>query len=168
MTPLDASHLPAATAPFTLPWQSCESEVTFRTVLSMTTHDGIVVAEICRNGKCSRAGMDSSYHAVWPGEMGSVMNGEFKANLVLEPTEEQLVRNGQFELGTGEGPASFNLRVSMQDASIRETDQFRFRIYRRRTELALDWSGKLEFTRTRPHPTRDVPPCLRAVRDLAR
>lgn len=166
MTPLDASHLPAASAPFTLPWLSCESEVTFRTVLSMTTHDGIVVAEICRNGKCSRAGMDSTYHAVWPGGMGSVMNGDFQANLSLEPTAEQLVRNGQFELGTGEGPASFNLRVSLHDASIRETDQFRFRLYRRRTELALDWSGKLEFTRRRPHPTRDVPPCLSAVRDV--
>jgi hypothetical protein len=166
MTPLDANHLPAASAPFTLPWKICESEVSFHTVLSMTTHDGIVVAEICRNGKCSRAGIDSSYHAVWPGGMGSVMNGDFQANLSLEPTAEQLVRNGRFELGTGEGPASFNLRVSMQDPSIREADRFRFRIYQHRTELALDWSGKLEFTRTRPHPTRDVPPCLSAVREL--
>ncbi len=166
MAPLDASHLPPATAPFSLPWSECESGVTFRTVLTMTTHDDIVVVEICRNGKCSRAALNAQLLAVWPGGEGSVMIGDFKADLALEPTEEQQIQNGKFELGTGEGPASFNLRVSMHDASISENDKFRFRIYRRRTEVMLDSAGPLEFRRTPPHPTRDVPPCLNAVQEV--
>jgi hypothetical protein len=134
----------------------------------MTTHDDVVLVEMCRNGKCSRAALNAKLLAVWPGAGGSVMNGDFEGYLSLEPTEEQQVHNGEFELGTGEGPASFNLRISMKDPSIRESEAFHFRLYRRRTEVMLDWSGRLEFTRTRPHPTRDVPPCLSAVRDVGK
>jgi len=168
IAPLDPSRLPPATGPFSLPWKECESKVTLRTVLTMTTHDDIVIVEICRNGKCSRAALNAKLLAVWPGGEGSVMSGDFEGDLWLEPTPEQQVHNAEVELGTGEGPASFKLRVSMQDPSIRESDAFRFRIYRRRTEVMLDWSGPLEFTRTRPHPTRDVPPCLSAVQDVGK
>ncbi len=166
MAPLEASALPTASAPFTLPWTECESNVTVRTPITLTTRDGDVQVEICRNGKCSRGIVQSSYFAVWPGQGGSVMSGDFQAWLSMEPTPEQLVHNGEIEMGKGEGPASFFLTVSFQDPNIRDTDAFRFRLLRRRKEPALDWSGKLTFEHLKPHPTRPVPACLSGTLEI--
>lgn len=160
MPPFAPSAMPPASAPFSLPWTVCESNVTLRTPITLSTRDGDVLVEVCRNGKCSRGIVRSSYYAVWPGEGSSVMNGDFQAVLAMKPTAQQLVHNGEIELGKGEGPASFWLSVSIQDPDIRETDVFRWRLLRRRKEPALDWSGKLSFERTKPHPTRPVPACL--------
>ena len=166
MAPLSPNALPPGSAPFTLPWKVCESSVTLRTPITLRTRDGDVLVEVCRTGKCSRDILRSSYSAVWPGEVGSVMSGDFQAELSLKPTPEQLVHNGESELGKGEGPASFFLTVSLQDASIRETDVFRLRLERNRKEIALDWSGKLTFEHTKPHPTRPVPACLSASLEI--
>lgn len=170
MAPLAHDHAGAKTTPFTLPWSYCESSVTFRTQIALTKHDGAVLAEVCRDKACSRAVIDSSYWATWPGGGGDAMKGDFDALLGLNATRQQQIRTGLHMTmigGTyrgldGESPAFFDLDVSFRGEAISEAQTFSLKLYRRRTELALDWSGKLRFERTLRHPTRDPVPCLRA------
>jgi hypothetical protein len=42
--------------------------VTFRAQIALTKHDGAVLAEVCRDKACSRAVIDASTWATWPGE----------------------------------------------------------------------------------------------------
>ena len=68
----------------------------------------------------------------------------------------------------GETPASFVLEVSFGGAAVSEGSTYRFRISRRRTDVALDWSGKLAFRRTLRHATRDPEGCLHAELEVPR
>jgi hypothetical protein len=176
MAPLAHDHAGAKTTPFTLPWSYCESSVTFRTQIALTKHDGAVLAEVCRDKACSRAVIDSSYWATWPGGGGDTMNGDFDALLSMNATRQQQIRTG-LNMTTvggmhrgldGETPASFDLEVSFKHEAISEASTYSLKLYRRRTELALGWSGKLTFERTLRHPTRDPVPCLRAELEIPR
>lgn len=163
MTPLDDALRHREVPPFKLPWTLCQSEVTFTTEISIGTTDGKILAEICRNGACSRTDIPATQLAVWPGRMGATMSGDFEGNLTMDPTEAQVKRNNLDTLGKGTGPASFHLKVSVEDDLIASTDTFRLRLLRNRKNVALDWSGKLEFKATKRHPTQAVPPCLKAT-----
>jgi hypothetical protein len=174
MTPLAHDHAGAKTTPFTLPWSYCESSVTFRTQIAVTKRDGAVLAEVCRDKACSRAVIDASYWATWPGGGGDAMKGDFDALLGLNATRQQQIRTGlnMTTLGgaynglDGESPAYFDLDVSFRGEGISEASTYSLRLYRRRKELALEWSGKLTFERTLRHPTRDPVPCLRAELEI--
>lgn len=163
MKPLDEALRHREVPPFELPWTICQSKVTFTTEISISTTDGEIIAEICRNGACSRTDIPATRLAVWPGGMGATMKGDFEGNLEMEPTEAQLKRNNLDTLGKGTGPASFELKVSVEDDLIAPTDTFRLQLLRNRKEVALDWSGKLEFETTKRHATRAVAPCLKAT-----
>jgi outer membrane protein OmpA-like peptidoglycan-associated protein len=163
MTPLDDALKSRELPPFKLPWTLCQSEVKFTTEISISTKDGQILAEICRNGACSRTDIPATQLAVWPGGMGATMKGDFEGNLTMEPTEAQMMRNTEETLGKGTGPASFNLEVSFEDERISPNDTFRLRLLRNRKDVALDWSGKLELQATKRHATQAVPPCLKAT-----
>lgn len=152
--------------PFKLPWTLCQSKVTFTTEISISTTDGQILAEICRASACTRTDIPATSLAVWPGGMGAVMKGDFDGSLSMQPTEAQLLRNDPETLGKGTGPASFNLEVSFDDERISATDTYRLRLLRNRKDVALDWSGKLEFATVRRHATREAPPCLTATRAI--
>jgi hypothetical protein len=176
MTPLARDHAGAKTTPFTLPWSYCESSVTFRAQIALTKHDGAVLAEVCRDKACSRAVIDASYWATWPGGGGDAMKGDFDALLGLNATRQQQIRTGlhMTTIGgayrglDGAAPAFFDFDVSFRGEAISEASTYSLKLYRRRTELALDWSGKLEFERKLRHPTRDKVPCLRAELEIPR
>jgi hypothetical protein len=59
-------------------------------------------------------------------------------------------------------PRILRFRRFLRGDAISEASTHTLTLSRRRTELALDWSGKLEFERKLRHPTRDEMPCLRA------
>jgi hypothetical protein len=176
MARLAHDHAGAKTTPFTLPWSYCESSVTFRTQIALTKHDGAVLAEVCRDKACSRAVIDASYWATWPGGGGEAMKGDFEAMLGLNATRQQRIRTGLHMTSIagayrgldGEAPAFFDFDVSFRGDAISEASTYSLKLYRRRTELALDWSGKLEFERKLRHPTRDPVPCLRAELEIPR
>lgn len=166
MTPLDDALKSRELPPFKLPWTLCQSEVKFTTEISIATTDGEILAEICRNNACSRTDIPATQLAVWPGGMGSTMKGDFEGNLTMEPTDAQQARNTAETLGKGTGPASFKLEVSFEDERISANDTYRLRLLRNRKDVALDWSGKLEFATVRRHATREAPPCLTATRAI--
>lgn len=176
MAPLADDHSGWQTKPFTLPWKYCESRVTFRTEIALTKHDGEVVVEVCREAVCSRGTIDAAFYAAWPGGGGAEMRGALDASQSLDATRRQIIRNGLNALQhgglptafDGEKPASFAFEVFFRDPAISEASTYRFRLFRRRTEIALDWSGKLTFQRTLRHPTRDPAPCLQAELEIPR
>jgi hypothetical protein len=135
-----------------------------------------VLAEVCRDKACSHAVTDASYWATWPGGGGEAMKGDFEATLGLNATRQQQIRTGLHMTmigGTyrgldGESPAFFDLDVSFRGEGISEASTYSLKLYRRRTEVALEWSGKLTFERTLRHPTRDPAPCLRAELEIPR
>lgn len=163
MTPLDDALRNRELPPFKLPWTLCSSEVKFTTEISISTTDGQILAEICRGSSCTRTDIPATQLAVWPGGMGATMKGDFEGNLTMAPTEAQQARNTAETLGKGTGPASFNLEVSFEDERISASDTYRLRLLRNRKDVALDWSGKLEFNIVRRHATREAPPCLQAA-----
>jgi hypothetical protein len=176
MNPLAHDHAGAKTTPFELSWSYCESSVTLRAQIALTKRDGAVLAEVCRDKACSRAVIDASYWATWPGGGGEAMKGDFDALLGLNATRQQQIRTGlnMTTIGgayrglDGEAPAFFDFDVSFRGDEISEASTYSLKLYRRRTELALDWSGKLAFERTLRHPTRDPVPCLRAEHEIPR
>jgi hypothetical protein len=150
-----------ASEPFSLPWKICESSAALRTEIAITTDDGDILVEVCRNDRCSRGGIRTSYYAVYPGNGGAAMKGDFDALLSLTPTRLQTIRNvaGARE-NPGDGKAHFRMEIGFRDATLREEDVYRLHLFRRRTEPVLEWSGKLTYQRVVPNATADVPPCL--------
>jgi len=175
MAPLEENHA-ASQAPFVLPWKPCDSRVTFRTQIAITKHDGDVLVEVCRDKACSRGIIETSLYAAWAGGGGAIMSGDLDASQSLQETRQQVIRNGFNALENGgmpaemdgEKPVSFAFEVSFEDPAISESSTYSLRLLRRRTDVALDWSGKLTFQRTLRHPTRDPAPCLKAELEIPR
>jgi hypothetical protein len=104
------------------------------------------------------------------------MRGDLEVSQSLRKTRRQIIRNGLNALANGgvpgeqdgEAPASFEFEASLDGPEISESSTYGLKLLRRRSEVVLEWSGKLAFARIPRHPTRDPEPCLQAELEIPR